>query len=268
MSNKHQTSTLSSCRLPLAIALSLFITACETDDSSILDLDSLFPTEAVSLATRPDAPTPPDIQGGSEVDTESPGNINAPAAPVELTSAQIPIELALLTEGEVFVDARFNGGGDPILDSFRLSASDYELSPEGDFGAIRSVSDNIITVCTYIFVTAQYMCLRSFDLEVNNRVWHLFTMRDDTNGAGVFEFCTVENSVDACLDKLIENPDGTNTVTISRSNAAAIVADASPYFAYENQATLTYRSTKPVVEEHYISAMNALVKTAQSVDTE
>jgi len=259
-------------KLPVAAALGLCLIACDTDNSSILDLDTLFPQDVISQTVaggEDDTNTGGTGSGNTTEDTtqdaELPTNVNSPVAPIELSENQIPIQLALLTEGEIITQSRFNGTGDPIVDRFTLPTSGYELSPDGQIAALRAVSGSTITVCTYIFQSAQYMCLRAFDLALDDRVWHLFTMQSNTNGSGVFEFCTIENTENDCLDKLIANPDGTAAITINRANALAQFPDASPYFAYENQATLSSRSTNIAVRSHYVDAMHSLVTAANDI---
>lgn len=255
------------CQITIAICTAFTLTGCETSDSSLLDLETLFPQEVIT-ATLPDdqlneIPSDQTITvtnntgTGTAPDTDT--NINTITTPIVVTDSQIPLELALLTEGEILTESRFGGTGDPVQDSFSFSISDYELTPDGELGVLQTLSGNNITICTYIFLSTQYMCLRSFDLNINDRVWHLFTMQSRTNGSGIFEFCTIENTEDDCLNKLIENPDGTTVVTITSSNTAGLLPDASPYFSYENQAIVNTRSSEIFIDPHYIRTMNSMM---------
>ena len=106
--------------------------------------------------------------------------------------------------------------------------------------------------------------MRIFDFELNQRVFHLFNLQTDTTGAGIFEFCDQNDSPEACTDKLFNDPDGTDIVTITPSNEFALLPNASPYFAYGEQGTVSRRTHTIALSEDLEQIMKAMTTAAEN----
>ncbi len=259
---KHQ-STNRNVRLLAAVALPLFLTACPTDNTSLLDLESLFPAE-VFTATNENGqitvPTQTEMVNGVQPPVVEVTTANPSDQLSDVSLNRVPAELQPLVGGAITFTSRFDGTGNPIEDVFQFSPEDYELlTGDNNPGALSVVANPTISVCTFIPATNQYLCLRSFDLQLQNRVWHLFNLQSETTGSGVFEFCTEADSQQACSDKLFSDPDGTDEVTISRSIAQAFAPRAAPYFAYGEQGTVTRQSSSVVISEPQSQAVYTLI---------
>jgi len=242
-------------RLLFAVCLPMVITACESNDSSLLDLDGIFGSDSATstILTNDDS---------NEIAEEQ-----AVVSTSFASNSGVPAELEILTRGRLRFESRFDGSTDPILDDFEFTEADYEFFPDQGLGTLATVVGTNVSICAYINETAQYLCFRSFDGGSAGRVWHLFTMQSATNGSGFFEFCNESVEDDECRDELFSAPDGSDTVTITPLNAAAAsLPDASPYFAYGEQGTQSRQSISATIGEHHLNTINAFLAAAsQSV---
>lgn len=256
-------------RLLAVVMLPLFITACESSNGSLIDLSSLFPETIVTNPAFSGADTNPETTPNPTEDIvpEAPQDDDIITETPPDTSNRISPELELLTRGDLVFESRFFGPGDPIQDVFNFTTSDYDLLADSDnVGALINITDTLSTICAFDTSTRQYVCLRAFDLQLNERVWHLFELDSASTGTGVFEFCTEQDTEEACTNKLIDNPDGTDIVTIRSSNELALLPNAAPYFAYGEQGTVNgavnRQASFSAADGSHLITINALVAAA------
>jgi len=271
-------STSTPCRLgtstPLtlaAVVLPVMLTACDPDTQSLIDPASLLSPVSVQTTTDPEQPAPPT---GTPVTPpappEDPVTPVTPPAPPQVTppgpttpptpppvNGDMPQDLAYLFGRLVTFSARFNVGNSAIVDEVSFANADFDFT-DGGSPYISTIDTFGPVICAYVDTTGQLLCLRGFDFDLNERIWHLFRMGSSVRGDGIFEYCEPEISRDECSDKLLSDPDGEVEITVSAAAANASVSSPAPYFSYAEQGTLERADAYPALTSEYAEAVKVI----------